>query len=154
MIARLLALNLLVAPAVLAEGSWAVEDALVSVEHGPAKARVSAASTAVAGSLREGPTEVVAHFRIGTFFSGTPLDGEILIDGTATPERNGRMVLRGTLTFHGAQAPVMIPLTVSRMGGRLWLHAVLTARVPDLPSELRLQLDGGLLPDATAVAAR
>ena len=152
--ARLLALLALAAPAVLADKAWTVDEALVSVEHGPVKARLSAVSTAVAGSVREGAEQqLTAHFRIGAF-SDSQIEGEVVLDATASREREGHAILAGTATFQGKQVPVTIPVTLSRMGGQLWLHAVFNLAAPAPLSELRIQLDTGLRPDGTAVASR
>ena len=151
--ARLLALIALAAPAVLADKAWTVDEAIVSVEHGPVKARLSAVSTAVAGSIQEGDEQLTAHFRIGGF-SGSDLDGEVLLDVTASPEHHGRAILTGTLTFQGRQVPVTIPVTLSRMGGQLWLHGVFNVPAAAPLSDLRVQLDTGLRPDGTTVASR
>ena len=162
-------LPLLLASAAQAEKAWVFEpgQALVSVEMGPAKARISATSLDVSGRVRElegGGIQAEVRLSASSFTTGSSArdqkldkDGEIVFEGrAAAPGKDGTLHLKGTLTFHGLSRPLEIPVHVVRAGGLAFGHAsfILPLREFGIPAgEARVDIDAGLRPEG-ALASR
>ena len=158
-------LPLLLASAAQAEKAWVFEpgQALVSVELGPAKARIAATSLDVNGRVREldgGAIHAEVRLTASSFTTGSAdrdqkldKDGEIVFEGrAAAPGKDGTLRLKGTLTFHGVSRPLEIPVHVVRAGGLAFGHAsfILPLREFGIPAgEARVDIDAGLRPEGT-----
>jgi polyisoprenoid-binding protein YceI len=159
---------LLLASAAQAEQAWVFEpgQSLVSVEVGPAKARVAVTSLGVRGRVREldgGNVEAEIRLSASSFTTGSAerdrkvdRDGEIVFEGrAAAPGKDGLLRLKGTLTFRGVSRPVEIPVHVVRAGGLTFGHAsfALALREFGIPwDDARIDVDAGLRPESTALA--
>jgi polyisoprenoid-binding protein YceI len=171
---------LLVSAAAHAEKAWVFEpgQALVSVEVGPARARLSAISLGMSGKVRElggGALQAEVRLSLASFTTGAAARDqeirqqgnaadfpEIVFQGTSgAPDDDGKVNLKGTLTFHGASRPLSVPVTVVHMRGTLFGHAVLALHLSDFglqaplgaSDEVRIEVDAGLRPEDT-VASR
>ena len=174
---RILALLLLASAAARAEKAWNFEpgQALVSVELGPVKARLSATSLGMSGRVREqnnGAVQAEIHVAFASFVtsaaaSGTKLKAEaaqfpeIVFEGASTSAgRDGVMQLDGTLTFHGVSRPLALPVTVVRAAGLTFGHATFSLHLrdygytlpPGMPDEVRVEVDAGLRPESTLLS--
>src|SRR5207244_5036867 len=107
-------LPLLLASAAQAEKAWVFEpdQALVSVEAGPAKARILATSRGVRGRIHafdDGGIQAAVRRTVASFSTDNTeceqkLDrnGEIVFEGRApAPGKDGKLHLKGTLTVRG-----------------------------------------------------
>ena len=157
-----------------ADRIWVFEpgQALVSVELGPAKARLSATSLGMSGRVREldsGGLRVEVRLSMASFATGSNArdeqlrkDGdaaqfpEIVFEGVApAPDKDGTLHLAGTLNIHGVSRPLSMPLTLVRTAGMLFGHGILTLHLADfgLPvpagasDEVRVEVDAGLRPE-------
>lgn len=174
---RALALLLFVSAAARADKAWVFEpgQSLVSVEFGPAKARVSATSLGMSGRVREqedGGVRAEIHVALASFATSAAVPGHLLkADAAQFPEvvfegaapsagRDGTMHLQGTLTFHGVSRPLALPVTVVRAAGLTFGHLTLTLHLRDygfaLPAgisdEVRVEVDAGLRPEGTLLS--
>ena len=174
--ARALALLLFAAAAARADQAWTFEpgQALVSVEVGPAKARISATSLGLSGRVNElGNGAVHAEIRVAlaSFAASARSPGqqlkteaeqfpEIVFEGGAPSfGKNGTLQLAGTLTFHGVSRPLALPVTVVRAAGLVFGHATLALHLRDygfalpaaVPDEVRIEVDAGLRPEGVLV---
>jgi len=163
-------LPLLLASAAQAERVWIFEpgQTLISVELGPAKARVAATSLGVKGRVREldgGAIEADIRLAASSFTTGSPerdrkldKDGEIVFAGRAPgPGNDGALHLKGTLTYRGVSRPLEIPVHVVRAGGMTFGHAsfMLALREFGIPADdARIDVDAGLRPETGALASR
>jgi polyisoprenoid-binding protein YceI len=162
-------LPLLLASAAQAEGAWVVEpdQALVSVEAGPAKARILATSRGVSGRIHafdDGTIQAEVRLSAASFTTGNAerdqkldRDGEIVFEGRATaPGKDGKLHLKGTLTVHGVSRLLEVPVSVVRAGTFAFVHATFMLPLAEfgLPAgEARVDVDAGLRPENT-VATR
>ena len=173
---RALALLLFAAAAARADQAWVFEpgQALVSVEVGPVKARLSATSLGVSGRVSElssGGVHAEIRVALASFAAASPAAGqqlkaeaaqfpEIIFDGAAPGARDGTLHLAGTLTFHGVSRPLALPVTVVRVAGMTFGHATLSLHLrdygfalpPGAPDEVRVEVDAGLRPEGTLVS--
>ena len=174
--ARALALLLFAAAAARADQAWIFEpgQALVSVELGPVKARLSATSLGMNGRVTElGDRTVHAEIRVAlaSFATNTSTPGqqlkteaaqfpEIVFEGTAPSfGKDGTLQLEGTLTFHGVARPLVLPVNVVRAAGMTFGHATLSLHLrdfgfelaPGVPDEVRVEADAGLRPEPALV---
>jgi polyisoprenoid-binding protein YceI len=179
MTARLLLVLLLASAAARAERTWVFEpgQAMVSVEVGPARARLSAVSLGMTGRIREldgGAVKAEVRLSLASFGTGSAARDqrlrqhgesdkfpEIVFEGLApAPGRDGTLRLKGTLTFHGASRPLEVPVTVVRAGGLAFGHALLALHLRDfgvplpagVPDDVRVELDAGLRPEGVLVS--
>lgn len=174
--ARALALLLSVSSAALADKAWVFEpgQALVSVELGPAHARLSATSLGMSGLLRELPDGgVSAEIRVAlaSFATGAPARDqqlkaeaaqfpEIVFSGAAPAGRDDTFHLEGTLTFHGVSRALSLPVHTVHAGGMLFGHALFTLHLRDYgfalpagaPDEVRIEVDAGLRPEGSLLS--
>lgn len=160
---------LLLASTAQAEQAWVFEpgQSLVSVEVGPAKARIAATSLGVKGRVREldgGSVEAEFRLAASSFTTGSSerdrkmdRDGEIVFEGrAAAPGKDGVLHLKGTLTFRGASRQVEVPVHVVRAGGLTFGHAsfVLALRAFGIPvDDARIDVDAGMRPESGALAS-
>lgn len=177
---RALLTVLFVSAAAHADKLWVFEpgQALVSVEVGPARARLSATSLGMTGRVREledGSVQAEVRLALASFTTGTAARDaqlrresnaaqhpDIVFEGTAAaPDKDGVLNLQGTLTLHGASRPFSVPVTLVREGPLTFGHATLTLHLRDFgfaapagaSDEVRVELDAGLRPEG-AVASR
>jgi polyisoprenoid-binding protein YceI len=177
---KLLALLLFASAAAQADQVWVFEpgQALVSVELGPARARLSATSLGMSGRVREldgGAVQAEVRLSVASFATGSPKRdqelrrdveagrfAEIVFDGAApAPDKNGTLRLQGTVSFHGASRALEVPVSVVRTGHLAFGHATFLLHLRDfgfaLPAgvsdELRVDVDAGLRPES-ALASR
>lgn len=170
---------LLASAAAHAEKAWVFEpgQALVSVELGPARARINAVSPALTGLVREldgGALRAEVRLGVLSFTTGNPAHDqrlhaegnaaqfpEVVFEGVSGSPRDGTVQLRGTLTFHGVSRQLSVPVAVVRAGEMIFAHTTLTLHLrdfgfalpPGVPDELRIDLDAGLRPEG-AIARR
>lgn len=180
MTSKVLALLLLASAAARADKAWVFEpgQALVSVELGPAHARLALTSLGMSGRVRElddGSVQAEVRVAVSSFTAGSPgrdrqvrEEGqapqfpEIVFQGSAaSPGGDGTLRLQGSLTFHGISRPLSIPVTVVRTQRATFGHVVFALHLRDfgLPApagasdEVRIEVDAGLRPEG-AVASR
>ena len=174
---RALALLLFAAAAAQADQAWVFEpgQALVSVELGPAKARLSATSLGMSGrvsELTDGSVHAEIRVALASFATSASTAGqqlkseaaqfpEIVFEGAApSAGQNGTMHLEGTLTFHGVSHPLALPVTVVRAAGLTFGHATLSLHLrdygfalpPGVPDEVRVEVDAGLRHEGALVS--
>ena len=170
--ARALAFLLFAAAAARADQAWIFEpgQALVSVELGPAKARLSATSLGMSGHVREladGSVRAEIRVALASFATSAAATGqqlkaeaahfpEAIFEGQAPSSgRDGTIHLDGTLTFHGISHPLALPVTVVRAAGLAFGHATMLLHLrdygfslpPGVPDEVRIEVDAGLRPE-------
>lgn len=144
----------------LATQTWTVEadQALVSLEV----SGISAVSHELKGSVRElegGGVQV--ELSAASFDRLVKNDAPIVFEGTAQAGHDDSLRLSGTITLHGERRSLTLPVTLARVGGHAFAHAILTLHLrdfgfvlPDGASDLaRLQIDAGLRPEQ-ALASR
>ena len=167
--AKVLALLLFASAAARADKAWTFEpgQALVSVEIGPEKARLSATSLGMSGHVRErtdGSVQAEIRVALASFATNASAPGqqlkaeaarfpEIVFEGAAPSSgKDGTLHLDGTLTFHGVSHPLALPVTVVRAAGLTFGHATLSLHLRDygfalpagVPDEVRVEVDAGL----------
>jgi polyisoprenoid-binding protein YceI len=179
MTGRVLIPLLLASAGAHADKAWTFEpgQALVSVEMGPARARLSAASLGMSGRIRElsnGTMQAEIRVSLLSFTTGTPARDQQLRDASAAadfPEivfkgaapasdNQSTLQLEGTLTFHGKALPLSVPITLVRAAGMLFGHTTLILHLRDfdfavpegVSDELRVDVDAGLRPDTVLTA--
>lgn len=175
--ARALALLLSASAAAQADKAWIFEpgQALVSVEIGPAKARLSATSLGMSGRVREqsdGGVQAEIHVALASFATSAAVPGqqlkaeaaqfpEIVFEGAApSAGKDGTLHLEGTLSFHGVSRPLALTVTVVRAAGLAFGHATLSLHLrdygfglaPGMPDEVRIEVDAGLRPEGTLLS--
>jgi polyisoprenoid-binding protein YceI len=162
-----------------ADKAWTFEpgQALVSVEMGPARARLSATSLGMSGRVRElsnGTMQAEIRLSLLSFATGTPTRDqqlrdesgaadfpEIVFKGAAPASGNqSALQLEGTLTFHGKALPLSVPITLVRAAGMLFGHTTLILHLRDfdfavpegVSDEMRVDVDAGLRPETVLTA--
>ncbi len=173
---RALALLLFAAAAARADQAWVFEpgQSLVSVELGPAKARLSATSLGMSGrvsELADGAVHAEIRVALASFAASASAPSqqlkteavafpEIVFEGTAPSfGKDGTLQLAGTLTFHGVSRSLALPVTVVRTAGLTFGHATLALHLRDygfalpagVPDEVRVEVDAGLRPEGVLV---
>ena len=144
----------------LATQTWTVEadQALVSLEL----SGVSAVSHQLKGRVRElEGGGVQLELSAASFDKLVRNDAPVVFEGAARTEKDGTLRVTGTLTLHGARRSLTLPVSLARVGGHAFAHAMLTLHLRDfgfvLPDgasdEAHLEIDAGLRPD-TALASR
>ena len=180
MTGKTLLLALLASSAASAEKAWIFEpgQTLVSIEMGPARARISATSLNLSGKVLEqddGGVQAEVHIALASFGTGKPArDAQlrqagdvaqypeiVFIGASQKPAKDGVVQLDGTLTLHGVTRQLIVPISVVRAGGMKYGHATLVLHLADFglaapkggSDEVRVDVDAGLRPEG-ALASR
>jgi polyisoprenoid-binding protein YceI len=180
MTAKVLLLALLASTAANAEKAWIFEpgQTLVSIEMGPARARILATSLNLTGKMLEqddGAMQAEVHIAVASFATGKPArDAQlrqasdaaqfpeiVFIGATSKSPRDGVAQLDGTLTLHGVTRRLVVPVSIVRARGMTYGHATLVLHLADFglaapkcaTDEVRVDVDAGLRPEG-ALASR
>jgi polyisoprenoid-binding protein YceI len=151
--------------------------ALVSIETGPRTARLAAVNRSLAGRVTEqegGALKAELKLAIAPFTTGNgPRDSRLLatlavaafpeatFTGIAAPAQDGKTRFEGTLAFRGISRPIVVPVTLVRLDGRLYGHASFVVHLRDfgvpvqegVSDEATVEIDAGLRADRTGLVA-